>query len=109
MLSFVSKTTNKLIEERDYSAQEVCHLLLGLPLQGDSRVVRSVDCRPLSEQSAVTLEFGEDEVSEKTFPIKRVSWARCRDSEACLFDMLSFPNLLGLLEVEFVGMAHFPV
>ncbi|EAQ83491.1 hypothetical protein CHGG_09895 [Chaetomium globosum CBS 148.51] len=37
---------NKLIGERDYSAQEICHILLGLPLQEDSRVVQSVDCRP---------------------------------------------------------------
>ncbi|EAQ92764.1 hypothetical protein CHGG_00999 [Chaetomium globosum CBS 148.51] len=32
--------------KRDYSAQEICHILLGLPLQEDSRVVQSVDCRP---------------------------------------------------------------
>jgi ATP-dependent DNA helicase PIF1 len=37
---------NKLIGERDYSSQEVSHILLGLPLQEDSRVLRSVDCRP---------------------------------------------------------------
>jgi ATP-dependent DNA helicase PIF1 len=36
MLSFVSKMMNRLIGERDYSAQEVSHLLLGLPLQEDS-------------------------------------------------------------------------
>jgi hypothetical protein len=46
MLSFVSKLMNKLVGERDYSAQEICHILLGLPLQDDSRVVQSVDCRP---------------------------------------------------------------
>ena len=46
MVSFVSKMMNKLIGERDYSAQEICHILLGLPLQEDSRVVQSVDCRP---------------------------------------------------------------
>jgi ATP-dependent DNA helicase PIF1 len=34
MLSFISKMINRLIGERDYSAQEVCHLLLGLLLQG---------------------------------------------------------------------------
>jgi hypothetical protein len=46
MLSFVSKLMNKLVGERDYSAQEISHILLGLPLQEDSRVVQSVDCRP---------------------------------------------------------------
>jgi hypothetical protein len=65
MLSFVSKMMNRLIGERDYSAQEVCHLLLGLPLQEDSRVVRSVDCR-LPERHNHTLEFSEnDEVVEQ--------------------------------------------
>ncbi|KAH8758769.1 hypothetical protein F5882DRAFT_263196, partial [Hyaloscypha sp. PMI_1271] len=33
LLSLVSKTINKLIRERDWSAQEVCHLLLNIPLQ----------------------------------------------------------------------------
>jgi hypothetical protein len=33
LLSLVSKTMNKLIGERDWSAQEVCHLLLNIPLQ----------------------------------------------------------------------------
>ena len=65
MLSFVSKMMNRLIGERDYSAQEVCHLLLGLPLQEDSRIVRSVDCR-LPERHNHTLEFSEnDEVVEQ--------------------------------------------
>lgn len=45
MLSFVSKMMNKFIGERDYSAQEVCHLLYELPLQDDTRVIRRVDCR----------------------------------------------------------------
>ena len=67
MLSFVSKMMNKLIGERDYSAQETCHLLLKLPLQEDSRVVLSVDCRPPDKHGRV-LEFSEaDEVlQEKT-------------------------------------------
>jgi ATP-dependent DNA helicase PIF1 len=46
MLSFVSKMMNTLIGERDYSAQETYHLLLKLPLQEDSHVVLSIDCRP---------------------------------------------------------------
>jgi ATP-dependent DNA helicase PIF1 len=45
---------NRLVGERDYSAQEV-----GLPLQEDSRVVRSVDCR-LPEQHNRPLEFSEN-------------------------------------------------
>jgi hypothetical protein len=50
-VSFVSKLMNKLIGERDYSAQEICHILLGLPLYEDSRVVQSVDCRPRDKQT----------------------------------------------------------
>ena len=42
MVSFVSKLMNKLISERDYSAQEIYHILLGLALQEDSQVVQSV-------------------------------------------------------------------
>jgi ATP-dependent DNA helicase PIF1 len=36
LLSFVSKMLNKLIGERDWSAQEVCHILLQLPVQKSS-------------------------------------------------------------------------
>ena len=64
MLSFVSKILNKLIGERDYSAQEVCHVLLGLPLQEDSRVVVMVDCRPPDQQRR-RLEFSAGDVEEK--------------------------------------------
>ncbi|KPM39851.1 hypothetical protein AK830_g6688 [Neonectria ditissima] len=42
---FVAKFMNKLAAERDWSAMEVNHLLLNLPLQKGSRTVRSVDCR----------------------------------------------------------------
>jgi hypothetical protein len=38
---------NKLIAERDYSAQEISHLLLNIPLQEGTRMVVVVDCRPL--------------------------------------------------------------
>lgn len=59
LLSFVSKMMNKLIGERDYSAQEVSHILLGLPLQEDSRVVQSVDCRP-QDRHTYPLDLAED-------------------------------------------------
>ncbi|EAQ88882.1 hypothetical protein CHGG_05501 [Chaetomium globosum CBS 148.51] len=59
MISFVSKMMNKLIGERDYSAQEICHILLGLPLQEDSRVVQSVDCRP-RERHARAIDITAD-------------------------------------------------
>ncbi len=66
-LSFVSKMMNKLIGERNYSAQETCHLLLKLPLYEDSRVILSVDCRPPNRHNRL-VEFSEAEetIQEKT-------------------------------------------
>jgi hypothetical protein len=46
LLSLVSKTMNKLIVECDWSAQEVCHLLLNIPLQSGSCTVITLDCLP---------------------------------------------------------------
>ncbi|EED14664.1 conserved hypothetical protein [Talaromyces stipitatus ATCC 10500] len=51
-LSAVSKMMNHLIGERDWSAQEVLHLLLDLPLQASSRITITMDCRPETEQPA---------------------------------------------------------
>jgi len=57
LFSLTSKLMNKLIGERDWSAQEVCHILLGLPLQQGSRQVVTLDCRPEHSQDAmVTIE-----------------------------------------------------
>jgi ATP-dependent DNA helicase PIF1 len=39
LVSFASKLMNKLISERDWSVQEICHLLMHLPLQEGTRVV----------------------------------------------------------------------
>jgi ATP-dependent DNA helicase PIF1 len=46
LLSFVSRMLNKLIKERDWSAQEVSYILLQLPVQKSSRMLASLDCRP---------------------------------------------------------------
>ncbi|KAF5133799.1 ATP-dependent DNA helicase PIF1 [Metarhizium anisopliae] len=59
LLSFSSRLMNKLIAERDYSAQEISHLLLNLPLQEGTRMVVAVDCRPL-EQHARSYRVDED-------------------------------------------------
>jgi ATP-dependent DNA helicase PIF1 len=45
LLSFVSKMLNKLVGERDWSAQEVSHILLELPVQESSRAAITLDCR----------------------------------------------------------------
>jgi ATP-dependent DNA helicase PIF1 len=52
-LSFIAKTMNLLITERDWSAQEVSHLLLGLRLQEGSRTVVQLDCRPTVQTEEV--------------------------------------------------------
>ena len=58
--SFIAKMLNKLVGERDFFAQEVCHLLLGLPLQVGSGTIETVDCRPRTNQSdALDLEETE--------------------------------------------------
>jgi ATP-dependent DNA helicase PIF1 len=60
LLSFVSRMLNKLIRERDWSAQEVSHLLLQLPVQKSSRMLVSLDCRPEEVQhDLIILESGE--------------------------------------------------
>ncbi|KAF5128332.1 ATP-dependent DNA helicase pif1 [Metarhizium anisopliae] len=43
LLSFSSRLMNKLIAEGDYSAQEISHLLLNIPLQEGTRMMVAVD------------------------------------------------------------------
>jgi ATP-dependent DNA helicase PIF1 len=43
---------NQLIGERDWSAQEACHILLDQSLQYASRVIINVDCRPETAQAS---------------------------------------------------------
>jgi ATP-dependent DNA helicase PIF1 len=59
LLSFVSKMLNKLIGERDWSAQEVSHILLQLPVQESSQIVVSFNCRSeTSQDDLIILEDG---------------------------------------------------
>src|SRR3981081_2558722 len=51
---------NKLIGERDWSAQEISHVLLQLPVQRSSRMLVSLDCRPEEDHpDLIVLESGE--------------------------------------------------
>jgi PIF1-like helicase len=66
----VSKLLNKLIGERDWSAQEVSHILLGLPAQDSSRQVVTLDCRPEEVQNdAITVE--DETVTAQRSPLRR--------------------------------------
>ncbi|KAG7009693.1 ATP-dependent DNA helicase [Physcia stellaris] len=53
LTSYITKILNKTIVERDWSAQEICHILLGLDLRDSSRAVESLDLRPLHKQRRV--------------------------------------------------------
>jgi ATP-dependent DNA helicase PIF1 len=79
LLSFISKMLNKVIAERDWSAQEVSHILLQLPVQISSRAVVSLDCRPEDVQSnLIVLELGQ--VSAKRSMLQRY-WDRLADMD----------------------------
>src|SRR5258706_6468557 len=61
---------NKLIGERDWSAQEVSHILLQLPVQKSSRMLVSLDCRPEEAQrDLIVLESGE--ITAQLSPLRR--------------------------------------
>jgi hypothetical protein len=49
---------NKLVGERDWSSQEVMHILLNIPLQQGSRDVITLDCRPNQDSQAI--QFNDD-------------------------------------------------
>ena len=51
-LSFASKFLNKLLGERDWSAQEVNHILFEIPLNTSSRGVVMLDCRKEEDRPA---------------------------------------------------------
>lgn len=57
LLSAVSKLLNALIGERDWSAQEISHIILGLPLQYCSRVGVSVDTRYPGQQGSSIFRY----------------------------------------------------
>ncbi|PGH14938.1 hypothetical protein GX50_09011, partial [[Emmonsia] crescens] len=48
MTSVVAKVLNRFVGERDWSAQEVCHQLMGEPLVETSRVVVTLYCFPIN-------------------------------------------------------------
>jgi hypothetical protein len=70
LLSFVSKLFNKLVGERDWSAQEVSHLLLQLPQQDSTRQVATLDCRPDEDQDHL-ITVDDESVQTKKSPLQR--------------------------------------
>lgn len=53
IIQLAAKAINKIVGGRNWGAQEVCYLLLGLYLQKGTRIVLSVDCRVLSDQGRI--------------------------------------------------------
>ena len=49
LLSFKSKILNKIVGERDWSAQVISHIWLEIPVQKSSHKLVNLDCRPESE------------------------------------------------------------
>ena len=52
--SFAARLLNKLVGERDWSAQEISHILLKIPQQKSTRQCMVLDCRPDSAQDATS-------------------------------------------------------
>lgn len=91
-VSFVAK---KLLAERDYSVQEVCHLLLGLPLHIDTRIVTTVDCRPLNRQTRGVSDLGDGALSTRENLYQKYlgrSIEKPEFASLSFFDMLTYWN-----------------
>lgn len=96
LLSFVSRMLNKLIGERDWSAQEVSHILLQLPVQKSSQMLVSLDCRLEDVQrDLIVLESGEMTAQRSALRRYRDRLADTRNGNPALpplslFDCLRF-------------------
>ena len=92
LLSFASRLFNKLIGERDWSAQEVSHVLLGVPYQEGTRQVVALDCRPEEDQNDM-IDIEDATVKARKSPLQRYQ-ARMTDqvnldlAEVSLFEWL---------------------
>jgi ATP-dependent DNA helicase PIF1 len=60
LLSFILKMLNKLIGEWDWSAQEVSHNLLQLPVQELSQSIVALNCWPEQAQDNLIVLEGRD-------------------------------------------------
>lgn len=92
LLSFVSRLMNKLISERDWTAQEVCHHLLNLPLVEASRVVLDVDCRHPERQRGRSAVVNEDGIREFSSVYEKYVARGAVWEEYSYFDVLTRVN-----------------
>ena len=71
LLSFVSKMLNKLIGERDWSAQEISYFLLRLDFQRGSRQCITLDCRPEElQKNLMAIDSDSGELKSQRSPTK---------------------------------------
>jgi hypothetical protein len=61
--SFAARLLNKLVGERDWSAQEISHILLKIPQQKSTRQCMVLDCRPDQAQDR-HIRFDDGEAGE---------------------------------------------
>lgn len=77
VIQLAAKAMNKIVGGRDWGAQEVCHLLLGLHLQKGTRVVLSLDCRLLSDQGRnLVLNDNEEAPPQEDFRKGKSYWTK---------------------------------
>jgi ATP-dependent DNA helicase PIF1 len=94
LLSFVFKIPNKLIGERDWSAQEVSHILLQLLVQSSSRTVVGLDCRPDNiQRELIVLESGEVTAQRSVLRRYQDRLTDTRHGNAALIDLSLFDCL----------------
>jgi hypothetical protein len=85
---------NKLIGERDWSAQEVSHILLQLPVQKSSRMLATLDCRPEEVQrDLIVLESGGVTAQRSALRRYRDRLADTRNGNAVLPNLSLFDCL----------------
>ncbi|KAH7465176.1 hypothetical protein FOMA001_g17302 [Fusarium oxysporum f. sp. matthiolae] len=82
LLSFASRLMNKLLAERDFSGQEICHVLLNCELQEGTRVVRAVDCRPYEQQGRSLRLQGDHDDAEVVGIYDKLRWKYTEDDMA---------------------------
>ena len=68
LLSLTSKLINKLLIERDWSAQKIYHILLNKILKNGLRIVLSVDYRPKKQYKiTINIDSKESVTNKSTF------------------------------------------
>ncbi len=81
LISIINKFLNKLIDEWDWSVQEIYYLLLDLSLSNESRIMIILNCHQKCDQT-VLLEFQNDEITQKksSYYNKYKNWSQDKEN-----------------------------